>query len=127
MEPIAVVTALALLEYFGFGLLVAQARAQAGIEAPAVVGDPNFERHLRVQQNTLEQLAIFLPSLWMFGYYVSALWGALFGLVFIVGRFIYYRGYVGDPAKRGTGFLIGEVGLGVLLVGGLIGALVALF
>jgi hypothetical protein len=101
LEPIAIVTALAL--------------------------DVNFERHFRVQQNTLEQLVIFVPALWLFGYYVHPWWGAGLGLVFIIGRYLYYRGYVGDPAKRGTGFIIGEVGQGLLLIGGLAGAVVAYF
>jgi glutathione S-transferase len=125
MEPIAVVTLLALVEYFFFSAQVARARGKAGLKAPAVVGDAIFERHFRVQQNTLEQLVIFLPSLWLFGLYVHAPTGAAIGLIFIVGRFVYYRAYVADPGKRGTGFLIGEVAQGVLLVGALIGAVIS--
>ena len=127
MEPIAVVTVLALVEYFFFSVQVARARGKAGLKAPTVVGDANFERHFRVQQNTLEQLVIFLPSLWLFGLYVHALGGAAIGLVFIAGRFLYYRGYVRDPDKRGTGFLIGEVAQVMLLLGGLIGAVISWF
>ena len=125
MEPIAVVTVLTLLEYFFFSLMVARARGKAGLKAPAVVGDSNFERHFRVQQNTLEQLVIFLPSLWLFGLYVHTLGGAAIGLVFIVGRFVYYRSYVRDPDTRGTGFLIGEAPQAILILGGLIGAMVS--
>jgi glutathione S-transferase len=125
MEPIAVVSVIVLLEYFGFSALAAAARAKAGIAAPATVGDPNFERHFRVQQNTLEQLIIFLPALWLFGYYVHPLWGAALGLVFVVGRFMYYRGYVADPVRRGRGFVVGEVAQGILLLGGLAGAIVS--
>lgn len=84
-----------------------------------------FERYFRVQQNTLEQLVIFLPALWLFGYYVHELIGAALGFIFIVGRFIYCRGYVEDPAKRGTGFVVGEIAQGILLLGGLIGAIVS--
>ena len=127
MEPIAIVTAVALLEYFLFGIEVARARARAGIEAPATVGDEIFERHFRVQQNTLEQLVLFLPALWLFGYYVSPLWGAGLGLVFVVGRFLYARGYVSQPSRRGTGFLVGEVAQALLLLGGLIGAVLSWF
>jgi uncharacterized membrane protein YecN with MAPEG domain len=127
MEPIAIVTALALLEYFAFGIEVARARSRAGIEAPATVGDEIFERHFRVQQNTVEQLVLFLPALWLFGYYVSPLWGAGLGLVFIVGRFLYARGYVSQPSRRGTGFAVGEVAQGLLLLGGLIGAVLSWF
>ena len=61
MDLIYLVIGLALLEYFIFGALVGQARGKHGVEAPAVTGHPEFERRLRVQQNTLEQLMIFIP------------------------------------------------------------------
>jgi uncharacterized MAPEG superfamily protein len=125
MEPVAIVLALALIEYFVFGLLVGRARGQYGVEAPATTGHPVFERYHRVHQNTLEQLAIFVPALWMFGVYVSAPIAALLGLVFIVGRFVYLRGYVEDPKKRSTGTLITLVAQAILLVGGGVGALLA--
>ena len=126
MPYLAIVTALALLEYFGISMLVGRARGKYGIKAPATSGHPIFDRTFRVHQNTLEQLIIFLPSLWLFGTFVSAPWGALVGLGFIVGRVIYVRGYVADPEKRGTGFAIGFVANIVLLLGGLIGAILAL-
>jgi len=102
MEPVAIVIALALVEYMIFGMLVGRARLQAKIQAPATSGDPVFERHFRVQQNTLEQL-----------------------IVFIVGRFLYYRGYVESPDKRSTGFLVGALAQVVLLLGGLAGAVIS--
>jgi uncharacterized MAPEG superfamily protein len=125
MEPVAIVLALALIEYFVFGVLVGRARGQYGVEAPATTGHPVFERYHRVHQNTLEQLAIFVPALWMFGVYVSAPIAALLGLVFVVGRFVYLRGYVEDPKKRSTGTLITLVAQAILLVGGGVGALLA--
>jgi len=125
MPYLAIVTALALIEYLGISLLVGRARGKYGIKAPATSGHPVFDRTFRVHQNTLEQLMIFLPSLWLFGTFVSGPWGALLGLVFVVGRVIYVQGYVADPEKRGTGFMIGALANMVLLLGGLIGALVA--
>jgi glutathione S-transferase len=125
MEPVAIVLALALLEYFAFGILVGRARGQYKVEAPATTGHPIFERYHRVHQNTLEQLAIFVPALWMFGVYVSANVAALLGLVFIAGRFVYLRGYVEDPKKRSTGTLITLFAQAVLLLGGAAGALLA--
>ncbi len=126
MPYLAIVTALALLEYTGIGVMVSLARGKYGIKAPATSGHPIFDRTFRVHQNTLEQLMLFLPSLWLFGTYVSATWGALLGLVFIVGRGLYVRGYIADAEKRGPGFLIGTVAHGVLLLGGLVGAVLAL-
>ena len=126
MELVAIVTVLALIEYLVLGVQVGQARGRYCVEAPATTGHPIFERHFRVHQNTLEQLAVFLPALWLFAVYVSGPLAAALGLVFVVARVIYARGYVADPKKRGTGALLTAVTTSVLLLGGLIGALVRL-
>lgn len=122
MDLVYLVIGLALIEYFGFGMLAGQARGRHGVEAPAVIGHPDFERRFRVQQNTLEQLVIFIPSILIFSQYWSPLIAAAMGIVFVLGRLVYYRGYVADPSKRGTGFLIGMLAQTVLLLGALIGA-----
>ena len=106
MELVALVSVLSLLEYMAFGILVGRQRGRAGIEAPAITGDPVFERYMRVHQNTMENLVVFLPAMWLFGLYVNAPIAALLGLVFIAGRFIYLRGYVEEPRKRSTGVLV---------------------
>jgi uncharacterized MAPEG superfamily protein len=126
MPLVTIVTVLALIQYVVQGVRVGQARQRYGVEAPATTGHAIFERHFRVHQNTLEQLLIFLPAMWLFGLYVR--WGiaALLGVVFIVARFIYERGYVADPNQRTTGFVITAIVNGVLLIGALIGALVHL-
>lgn len=126
MAYLAIVTALALLEYMGISILVGRARGKYGIKAPATSGHEIFDRTFRVHQNTLEQLIVFLPALWIFGTFVSETWGAGFGLLFIVGRAMYVTGYIADPEKRGMGFLVGFVANVVLTVGGLIGAVMAL-
>jgi glutathione S-transferase len=126
MQLVAIVTVLALVQYFILGLQVGQARGKFGIEAPAISGHPIFERHFRVHQNTMEQLVLFLPALWLFATYVSAPIAAGLGVLFIVGRFIYARGYVADPKKRGPGTALTALATMVLLLGGLVGALVQL-
>lgn len=123
MNLIAIVSLLALIEYMVIAGLVGAARGKHGVKAPATTGNEVFERYFRVQQNTIEQLVVFLPALWMFGHYVSAGAGAVIGLMFIVGRVIYLRGYVADPAKRGSGFVIGFVANAILVLGGLGGAI----
>lgn len=123
MQLVAVVIGLALAEYLYFLMRAGAARGRLGVAAPAITGNPEFERYLRVQYNTMEQLVIFLPSIWLFGTYVNAYAAAALGLVFIVGRFMYGRGYVIDPAKRGPGFLVTIVANGVLLIGAVVGAL----
>lgn len=120
MEAIAIVTIVALLQFFVFGFQVGQMRARHGVPAPATSGHPEFDRMFRVQQNTLESLVIFLPPLWLFGWYVSETWGALIGIVFIAGRWLYKRAYVSDPKKRGPGFGIATSATAILLIGALI-------
>jgi uncharacterized membrane protein YecN with MAPEG domain len=122
MEIVAFVALLALAEYMFFSFQVGLARGKYEVEAPAVTGHPIFERKLRVQQNTLEQLIVFLPSLWFFGIYVSSTLAALLGIVFVVARFLYSTGYVADPAKRTVGFGMGFLAQVILLFGALIGS-----
>lgn len=123
MELVAIVTVLALIEYFSFGILVGRARVAHGVKAPATSGHPVFERYFRVHQNTAEQLWLFLPGLWLFAHYVHAPTAALLGAVWIVGRVIYLRGYVADPEKRTAGFAIGGLTSLALLIGALVGAI----
>lgn len=127
MPLIAIVTTLMLLQFMVFGALVGRARAKTGVQAPATSGDPIFERYFRVHMNTLEQLIIVIPAMWMFGYFVSEIYGAALGLLFIIGRIVYLRGYITDPKNREIGFLIGFVALVVLLLGALIAACMAYF
>ena len=127
MEWIAIVTILALVEFIWLSMSVGIARGKYDIKAPATTGHDIFERHYRVQHNTLEQLVIFLPALWLFGTYVSGVVGALIGVVFLVGRAQYALAYVEDPAKRSTGFMLTFVPNVLLLVGGLGGVLMAVF
>jgi len=116
---VAIVTVLALLTYAGMGIGVGRARARSGVHAPAMIGDPLLERAIRVQANTLEWLPIFLVSMWLFAVYWSDLVAAATGLVWIVGRILYWRGYLADPAKRETGFLVQSLACAVLLFGAL--------
>lgn len=122
MELIAIVTGLAVLQSFLFAFQVGQARAKHGVEAPAISGQPEFDRAFRVHANTVEQLVIFLPGLWIFGYYVHELAGAIIGMLFIIGRFIYRNAYLNEPKRRAVGFGIGALSMGVLVLGGMIGA-----
>lgn len=126
MELIAIVTALALLQTFVFAFQVGQARVKHSVNAPATSGSDEFDRTFRIHQNTIEQMIIFVPSLWMFGYYVDAKIGAGVGLVFVIARLVYRSAYRGNPKNRGTGFSIGALSMMILLVGGLIGAVMSL-
>lgn len=122
MPYVHLVIALALLEFFLFGLAVARARARYDVPAPATSGNPVFERYFRVQMNTLEQLVIFVPSILLFGHYVGAYVAAALGLLFLMGRAIYFLGYTRAAEARHLGFTLSVVPNIVLLVGGLLGA-----
>ena len=123
MELVYVVIALALLQFFVFSGFVGRARVKFGIDAPAVSGDPIYERYHRVHYNTMEQLVIFVPGMWLFGTYVNSLAAAGLGLVFIISRVIYFRAYIADPAKRGPGFGLTMLPTLILLLGGMGGAI----
>jgi glutathione S-transferase len=122
----AAVTLIALLVYFLIIGAVARARAQYGIKAPAVTGNEHFERAYRVQMNTLEQMALFLPALWLYAAYVSDRGAAVGGLIWVVGRVIYALAYVRDPASRGPGAMISLVASAGLWLGAAYGVVRAL-
>jgi glutathione S-transferase len=117
---------LALLQYIWLGLKVGRARAQYGVAAPAVAGNEMFERHFRVHMNTAEQLVMFLPVLWIFGSFVSAIWAAGLGAVYIIGRFVYASAYVRDPKGRSLGFALTSIPTLAMMAGILIWAVRAL-
>ena len=123
MALVAVVIVLALAEFVVFGILVARARSRFGVKAPAMSGQEVFDRYFRVHYNTLEQLIVFVPAIWLFGRFVSPQWAAGIGAIYLVGRIVYLRSYVADPDKRSMGFGLSMVPTLALLLGALIGAL----
>jgi glutathione S-transferase len=106
MEAVAIVTILALIQYTYFGIQVGGAHQKYGVKVPAMSGDQQFERVNRVHQNTLEQLLVLIPALWMYAYFVNPLWGAGLGVVYLIGRFIYSSAYKKDPSSRSLGFML---------------------
>ena len=122
--PLAVLVAL--LEFFWFGIEVGRARGRYGVEAPATSGHPEFDRYFRVQMNTLEQLVMVVPAAFVFAHFVGDVWAAATVAVFIVGRFIYFRSYVANPASRGLGFALSALPNMVLVVGSIVAIVMAL-
>jgi glutathione S-transferase len=126
MDYVALVVVLSLMQYFFFVAMVGKARGKYSVSAPATVGNDMFERYYRVQQNTLEQLVIFIPSIYLFGLYIHTLAAAGIGVFFLIGRAVYYKSYIADPATRGTGMMIGFFAFLILLLGALIGIILNL-
>ena len=102
----ALVTVAALIYTVILSMRVGLMRNKTGVNAPAVTGDPIFERAFRVHVNTIEQLVLFIPVLWLSVGVIGDMWTALIGLVWIVGRVLYATSYMKDPAKRGPGMMI---------------------
>ena len=123
----SLVTALTLIVYQVLTVNVGRARGKYKIMPPAMSGDENFERVVRVQQNTLEQLVFFLPALWLFSFYVSPLWGAVLGAVWLVGRILFAWGYYQAAEKRVAGFAISSLSGITLVLGALVGIGLKLF
>ena len=119
-HQLAIVTLLALLEYSIFGVMVGRARQTYGVEAPATTGNPDFERYFRVQANTLESLIIFIPAVWIFSATVNYHFGVALGLLFIIARIIYARGYMSAAAKRAPGAIATAIINTILVLGSLI-------
>lgn len=126
MDFVAIVTALALAQAFWFAFQVGQQRIAHGIDAPAMTGHPDFEKAARVHANTIEQLIIVLPCLWLFATYWRPEIAAGLGVVFMIGRQIYRGAYMGDPKRRATGFMIGMFATAILLLGTVVGAVMNL-
>jgi glutathione S-transferase len=127
MSPwIVLVTIAALLLYFYMGLQVGGARQKYGVKAPATTGNPDFERVFRVHMNTLEWLPIFLPSLWICAGYWNPTFVAVVGLIWITGRVMYMEGYKRAADQRSMGFLVQALATLALLIGSVVGAVMAL-
>ena len=122
----SLVTVSALILYFVVTINVGIARAKYQVPVPQTTGNLDFERVLRVQQNTLEQLALFIPALWLFSIYVSPIWGSALGAAWIVGRIAYAWGYYQAAEKRGPGFAISSLSGMVLILGALVGIILSM-
>jgi len=127
MSYVYLVTLLALLEYLVMGWLVSRARTRFKVKAPAVAGHEGFERHFRVQQNTIEQLIVVLPAMWIFGLTLDPLWAAALGAVFVVARVFYAYGYISSGSGRHHGYMFGLYATIGLFIGAAIGTLKHLF
>jgi len=105
----ALATLLVLLVYAALTAVVSRARTVYGVAAPAVSGNLDFERRYRVQMNTLEQMPILLPLLWLSAAAVGDIWAAIGAVVWSIGRVVYARAYYAEAAKRELGYVISAI------------------
>ena len=126
MQYVELVAVMAVLQFLSFGALAGSARRKSGLKAPAVAGDEGFERMYRVQMNTLELLIAFLPVLFLAARYWPTSLVAGLGVVYLIGRLIYWRAYVSDPSKRGIGFVLSMFPTLFLAILALVGIVLAL-
>ena len=123
MKWTAWTTLAALLVYLWTAKNVGAARGRFKIKAPVMDGPLEFLSVVRVQMNTLEQMVLFLPALWMCAFYLGDRWAAAGGVVWIVGRIVYALAYYKDPSKRGVGFVLSMIGSLGLMIGAAFGLL----
>lgn len=126
----AAVTMLSILFVFYTGVNVARMRVKHKVRAPAIAGNPEFERAYRVQINTLEQYAMFLPLLWLATIYFMMLpWlPAVLGVIWVIGRVLYLQGYMAAAERRGMGMIVtvlAALGLFILSAVGIVQAWMA--
>lgn len=122
----ALVTALAVILFMVVTKKVGGARGRYKVQVPATTGHPDFERYYRVQMNTLEAMAMFLPALWLFAVYASPEGAGLLGFIWLIGRVLYARGYYIEAKKRFLGFVISVLVSTVLVLGGTAGIVLQL-
>ena len=116
----------ALFVYFGLGIVVGKARTTWNVPAPMPTGHPDFDKRNRVHINTLEQLVMMVPAIFLAAPVLGDPIAGGLGLLWSVGRLVYARGYYADPAKRGPGFGLTFLPTLVLMIAGGYGAIAAL-
>jgi len=126
MQYIELIVIIALIQFFFFAVMTGKAREKYGVKAPAISGHEGFERMYRVQMNTLEMLVIFIPAIFIASSYWSVSLVSSLGLVYLIGRFIYWRAYVTDPKKRGLGFMLSMLPALILIILSVVGIIMSL-
>lgn len=121
LQYTSVVTLLVVLFYFFIATRVPLARRKFNVQLPATTGHPDFERVFRVHQNTLEWMPTFLAPLWLCAINLSDVGAAALGVVWIIGRAIYYVGYTKEVKARLPGFFIQSIACLLLIIGAAVG------
>ena len=101
------VTLLAVLITQGTSILVSRVRRRVGIAPPAMSGSPDLDCAVRVHANTIEQIVLFLPALWLATLYFQGWIAPILGAIWCLGRIIYAVSYKPSaPGNRFAGFAL---------------------
>ncbi len=127
MNSVYLVILLALVQFLYFTFRTGSNRAKFGVKAPKTVGNDTWERIYRVQQNTMEQLVIFIPAMLLFAHFVSPRWVLIPGVLFLIGRQLYSYLYCTNPSKRLPGVALSMLSNIALVLGAIIGLVLDMF
>jgi glutathione S-transferase len=109
-------TVLAVVLTLALGIWAGIQRGRYKIAAPATTGHPQFERAFRSHANTIENLVLFLPLLWVATVFYGGQIPFWIGLVWIVSRLLFAIGYAQTNAQlREPGAVLGYASLIALL------------
>ena len=125
----AVVTLLTLLLFFVLSLNVGRARMKYGVPAPRIDGPEEFQRIYRFQSNTVEQLWLFMPLLWLTSITAGDATAAAIGAFWPIARILYANGYYAssEHKSRAFGFGFGMIVIASLFVLTLVGLIPQLY
>jgi glutathione S-transferase len=117
----ALATIVAVIVYFSQSFFVATGRSKYNVPVPKTMGvNDDFDRVWRVHYNTLEQMPIFLPLMWIFALTVSSFYAFVFGILWSIGRIAYMVGYYKSVKGRHNPIeMLSSVSVLVFVVGSL--------
>lgn len=126
LAKVGLVTCGVMALYFWALLRVGGARSTYGIKPPHCDGPEAFMRIFRAQQNTLEQIVLFLPMLWLCAIYFNPLYATVLGIIWLGARIWYVLAYSAETDKRKPPFIIAIIMTVLLFIGALYGVITAL-
>ncbi|MCK9283811.1 MAG: MAPEG family protein [Rhodocyclaceae bacterium] len=100
---------------------VGRQRGRYRIDAPHTSGHPMLERAFRVQMNTIENTVLMLPVMWLFALYLSGVWAAVLGALWLAARIWYGIVYMQEPKCRGPAFGTSMLLIAAMMLGALWG------
>ncbi|KAM4809490.1 microsomal glutathione S-transferase 2 [Rhinophrynus dorsalis] len=112
---LSAVSLLSVCQLAYFAKQVGKCRMKHKVVPPAVTGHPEFERTFRAQQNCVEFSTLFLVDFWTAGWFFNQELAAVFGLLYLYGRHLYFYGYIESAKGRLQGFSVCKLALVLLL------------